>query len=63
MGQTRPDPEALLRRIQHDDERGRRGRLLCHVQEREQAVVRFTVDAKVIQPVTAGERVAGPGAG
>src|SRR5512135_3816636 len=27
MGQTRPDPEALLRRIQHDDERGRRGRL------------------------------------
>jgi two-component system sensor histidine kinase KdpD len=27
MSQTRPDPETLLRRIQHDEERGRRGRL------------------------------------
>src|SRR5512143_634692 len=27
MGQTRPDPEALLRRIQQDEARGRRGRL------------------------------------
>jgi two-component system sensor histidine kinase KdpD len=27
MAETRPDPEALLRRIRHDEERGRRGRL------------------------------------